>query len=714
MDSTMSIVESRSISKPPYFDGKNCTEWKKRMMIFVQSNDFKLWLVIKNGQKFPKKVINGEEIEKSEDEFDKKDMKIMKQEAKAKHILYCALNPNDLERVSSCNTAKEMWDELDKEVSTSNVDSIAVVSQEETSASATQLNEPNFEFLEETSDALEKKFVKLCIPIHKLALEGNWPAAKSLIDEENKLKNAAISNGWPTLLHIAAGANHIEFVKKLLKMLDDTNDLKLQDMNGNTAFCFAAAAGNIEIVNLMLERNRLLPIIRGLNGYTPLQYAALQGRYKMAWHLYDKTIHCFQDKDWDSLFFACIYTGIYDLALKMAIDRKALAFARDANNETALHLLAQNQIPLDSSCHGPKHDENPITINPDMKKHVVFQLVKCLWTTIVDKYYHSKLELREIRNEPSQLIFDAAKVGNFGFLSELISGYPSLIWDVDRQNRTIIHIAVLHRHASIFNLVHKIGYVKGVIVTYEDEKRNTLLHLAAKLAPQSQLELVSGAAFQMCLELLWFEEVKKIMLPPQIKMRNSDGFTAQELFSKEHEKLRENGEQWMKKTAESCMLISTVIATGVFAAATSLPGGTNDDTGKPNYLSKTSFLVFTISDALALISSSTAILVFLSILVSRYGEYDFYKSLPLKLIFGLVALFISITSMMVAFSSAFFIIYYHGLKWIPSSIAILSSLPILLYIWLQFSLFSDIIYSSYSYWRKLSKPGRNMIYVLKE
>lgn len=136
---------------------------------------------------------------------------------------------------------------------------------------------------------------------------------------------------------------------------------------------------------------------------------------------------------------------------------------------------------------------------------MVFQLVKFLWTTILDKYYYSDAELRKIRNEPSQLIFDAAKVGNFGFLSELISGYPSLIWDVDSKRRTILHIAVMHRHASIFNLVHKIGHIKGVIVTYEDEEGNTLLHLAAKLAPRNQLELVSGAAFQMCLELLWFE-----------------------------------------------------------------------------------------------------------------------------------------------------------------------------------------------------------------
>ncbi|CAI8589973.1 unnamed protein product [Vicia faba] len=713
MNTDTSIIERRSISEPPYYNGNDSTEWKKSMMIFIKSVDFKLWLVIKNGPKVPKKTINGEEFDKSEDEYNDDDMKMVEQEARAKHILGCALNPDDRKRVSSCNTAKEMWEEVDKEVVAPDVNSNTPVLSRVQTAPSALFNTPNLEFLEETSDDAKKKFLNLCVPIHKFALEGNWSGAEGIINIENKLKNAAITYGWPTLLHIAAGANNIEFVKHLLKMLNDTNDLKLQDINGNTAFTFAATAGNIEIVDLMLEKNDQLPTIRGGNGYTPIQYAALQGRYKMTWHLYDKTIHCFEEKDWNLLFFACIYTGIYDLALKIVRCKTELAFARDANNETALHFLAQNEMPLDSCRHGSEHDDDPIMINPDMKNQVVFQLVKFLWTTILDKYYYLEPELRKIRNEPSQLIFDAAKVGNFGFLSELISGYPSLIWDVDSKKRTILHISVIYRHASIFNLVHKIGHIKGVIVTYEDEEGNTLLHLAAKLAPPSQLELVSGAAFQMCLELLWFEKVKRIMLPAQIKLRNSEGLTAQELFSNEHEKLRENAESWMKKTAESCMLISTVIATGVFTAALSLPGGTNDDTGKPNYLSKTSFLVFALSDALALISSSTAILIFLSILVSRYREYDFYKSLPLKLIFGLIALFISITSMMVAFSSAFFIIYYHGSKWVPSSIALLSFFPILLYIGLQFSLFSDIIYSTY-YWRMLSKPGKNMIYVLEK
>jgi len=112
MDTT--IIEGRSISKPPYFDRKNYTEWKESIMIFIQSIDFDLWLVIKNGPKLPKIMIEGEELVKSEDQFNDEDKKIMEQEAKAKNILRCVLNPDDLRRISSCQTAKEMWEKLDK------------------------------------------------------------------------------------------------------------------------------------------------------------------------------------------------------------------------------------------------------------------------------------------------------------------------------------------------------------------------------------------------------------------------------------------------------------------------------------------------------------------------------------------------------------------------------------------------------------------------
>ncbi|KAH1041608.1 hypothetical protein GLYMA_09G054100v4 [Glycine max] len=706
------ITEGHSISRPPYFDGRNYIEWKERMKIFIQSVDFKLWLLIKNGPKVPTKLVDNEEVEKSEDEYDEEDMKNLELEAKAKNILHCALNPDDFEIFSEGpKTSKQMWDELDRvfhreRTGDNSSTPQGQLSSDPTAPDTSQFSSPDLYFLQETRESMNK-FLELCVPLHKLALEGNWQAAKVILGKDSRLKHAAIADGWATLLHVAVGANHASFVKELLQEFDNDQYISLQDYRGNTAFCFAVASGNMEIVELLKGRDPHLPTRRGGSDYIPIQFAAMQGNCDMTRYLYDISKEAFEDTDKIMLFFTFIKTGNYHMALKMADEWVELAYARDDNNETALHLLAVNQNPLDSCCHCPEM-EGSFRINPDTK-HVMFQLVNFLWKKILQHKDHS--EAMRIISEPSQLLYDAAEVGNFGFLSELISAYPGkIIWEVDNNGQSIIHTAVSYRHASIFNLVHEIGFIKDILISYIVKENNTLLHLAAKLAPPDRLAIVSGAAFQMCLEIIWFEEVKKIMPPSFINLKNSDGLTAQQLFIKEHEGLRGKGEEWMKRTAEFCMLISTVIATAIFAAAINIPGGIDDDTKKPNYLNKASFQVFAIADAAAFIFSATAILIFLSILISRYAVYDFHKSLPLKLIFGLITLFISIACMMVAFGSSFFITYYYGLKVLPDSVAVLSCLPLLLYVGLQFSLWSDIIYSTF-YCRNLFKPSKRMIYL---
>ena len=63
--------------------------------------------MIKNGPTIPKKMVDGKEVEKSEEEFSDEDMKKMEQNAKAINIFYCAINPNDF-RISRCQTVKQM------------------------------------------------------------------------------------------------------------------------------------------------------------------------------------------------------------------------------------------------------------------------------------------------------------------------------------------------------------------------------------------------------------------------------------------------------------------------------------------------------------------------------------------------------------------------------------------------------------------------------
>ncbi|CAA2934501.1 ankyrin repeat-containing ITN1-like [Olea europaea subsp. europaea] len=126
-----------------------------------------------------------------------------------------------------------------------------------------------------------------------------------------------------------------------------------------------------------------------------------------------------------------------------------------------------------------------------------------------------------------------------------------------------------------------------------------------------------------------------------------------------------------------------------------VPGGKNNNTGTPMFLKDKSFIIFSISNALALFSSVKCILMFLSIFTSRYAEEDFLESLPKRLIIGLTTLFFSIASMLLAFSARFFIVVGHQLAWIIIPIALTACVPVTLFASLQFPLLADVMHSTY-------------------
>ncbi|GKA54051.1 ankyrin repeat family protein, partial [Tanacetum coccineum] len=80
------------------------------------------------------------------------------------------------------------------------------------------------------------------------------------------------------------------------------------------------------------------------------------------------------------------------------------------------------------------------------------------------------------------------------------------------------------------------------------------------------------------------------------------------VFRREHEKLRKDGEEWMKKTADSYTITAALIITIVFAAAITVPGGNDDKSGKPIYETKPSFIIFSVADAISLFTATTSLL----------------------------------------------------------------------------------------------------------
>lgn len=178
-------------------------------------------------------------------------------------------------------------------------------------------------------------------------------------------------------------------------------------------------------------------------------------------------------------------------------------------------------------------------------------------------------------------------------------------------------------------------------------------------------------------------------------VKNQDGKTPWQVFKEEHKPLLEEGKNWMKDTSNSCMLVATLIATVAFAASITVPGGNNQDKGIPIFLADNTFMVFIVSDALALFSSMASLLMFLAVLNARYAEEDFLMALPERLILGLGFLFFAIVTTMIAFGAALSLLLRERLKWSPIPIALLACIPIALFTKLQLPLFLEMVISTY-------------------
>jgi len=79
----------------------------------MNSIDYNLWRVVDKGPHIPSIVVNGVSIPKLEEDRDENDIKQSEINAKAMNLLYCILDPSELNRISTCTSAKEIWDTLE-------------------------------------------------------------------------------------------------------------------------------------------------------------------------------------------------------------------------------------------------------------------------------------------------------------------------------------------------------------------------------------------------------------------------------------------------------------------------------------------------------------------------------------------------------------------------------------------------------------------------
>ncbi|XP_044480452.1 ankyrin repeat-containing protein At5g02620-like [Mangifera indica] len=532
-----------------------------------------------------------------------------------------------------------------------------------------------------------------------------------------KYATASLTDQDDNALHIAVEAGSSMFIHFLLNNMTE-KDLEMRNSHKNTAFFLAAKHGRLKCAKQMLDKNKELLVFRGEADLLPIQIAAQRGRKKMVKFLYrvheGTELTRLNQEDCEKLLPNLICRAdLIDVTWKVLEKNEGIVTKNMANGrrgeETFLHVLAQTNLMssklsnqnkgglfqrfFDKFSHKNKfpHEKLPKEAL-DLLKHLLEKI------NTQDHWMYGVIE-RAVKHE------------NVAFLSLIICKYSQLMNCTEEDGKTaglIFSNAISKRQKDIFQLRESLNPLcERQVIDYKDCHQNNILHLAGKLSPPEQLDAISGVALQLQEELKWFEEVSIMADASKAHEKNKDGKTPKALFDEEHKKLKESGEQWMKDTANSCMIVAALIATVVFTAAFTVPGGTNEESGMPRFSNQLSFRIFVFADATSLVLSVYSLLIFLDIHTSRYAYNDFLLELPKKLVVGLLTLLLSIAAMMVVFCTSIFFVIEVDNIWVRILLSVSAFFPVLHFAKMKRELLFDVVHKT-SEINSILKEGKRM------
>ncbi|TXG66029.1 hypothetical protein EZV62_007304 [Acer yangbiense] len=147
------------------------------------------------------------------------------------------------------------------------------------------------------------------------------------------------------------------------------------------------------------------------------------------------------------------------------------------------------------------------TEQPQNQEFMLKCLNRLLWKVIekLANFPPPRL-LRKQWSSPSLLL--PAELGIVEIIRTCLQYFPDLIFietEIEIEiEANLLQAAIAKRRAKVFNLIKEMPTI-ALQLNLGMLESETTLHLAAKLAPSSQLLSVSGSALQMQRELQWFK-----------------------------------------------------------------------------------------------------------------------------------------------------------------------------------------------------------------
>nr|KAJ0196646.1 hypothetical protein LSAT_V11C700357630 [Lactuca sativa]KAJ0197666.1 hypothetical protein LSAT_V11C700357650 [Lactuca sativa] len=564
--------------------------------------------------------------------------------------------------------------------------------------------------------------------IFEAILSGNWEEVDGLLNNRSFKVTVVdkVANNGNTALHIAVGnVTDQEFLRKLLGVTPENTQLSnVQNSDGSTLLHVAAMVGDVIVAEMLVAREAALLFTKDKKHRLPLAIALLNLDEKMSRFLKDQMI---KYREWntdvlsgisgDELLVILISSKQFEKAnewlkplhkTRYYSDAVLMAIAQNFPSELnalekyidIIHRRVKGILKTASDYMKGRRSNSlfemiiwvyvAMCISIEERARVYNDAIKLL-NHVCSSIHDNYQPISEHHRYYKDPIFEATRQNAYEVVQQIVLRFPNAIWSANEDGHNIVQYAVINRSENVYNVLYQMNKHKNTYKTIKDPSQNNLLHLAARLAPASRLNLISGAALQVQHELKWFKEVKRFVSPLCITEKNSFGETPEMVFTREHKELVIEGEKWIKTTAESYTITVALITTIVFAAAITVPGGNNQDMGIPLFTNNPAFTIFAISDAISLFTAVTSLLIFLSILTTRFAQQDFLYKLPTKLMVGLVMLLTSTTAMIVAFGATLYLVFGQGNSKILIPIVVLTCLSIISFVILQFPLIRDLM-----------------------
>ncbi|GLU08676.1 hypothetical protein SLE2022_255740 [Rubroshorea leprosula] len=694
---------------PDVLSWSNYTEWSNYMRNYLLGQN--LWDVVESSNV------------KGTTDWERKN-------AAALHALQISCAPEISTRIMGETLAKEAWEQLAKIHKMKNIWDLDGPQSSSQGLELRRFFEGIFPEKKEPIEGSQKKESierNESIKFLKAIFKQEWNEVMGLL-EGSQLpgKNPQFLGQGTSLLHLAVQRGDDETVQKLVNIMSE-EEILLKDDTGRTALAYAAYFGATKMAKSLTETSKKLLTIPDKEGMIPVVRACFQRFKDTTLDLYFSTLECqvvehgkdrsvLDGEHGSLLLHFCILNEMLVIALDLLHKYPRLAFTRFYyNNRVLTPILTLSAQPslfrsgtrfsflrkLIYSCISVAKEHKEAKWAPDSVTSTYQNVQNDIERQGIADMYERKLihscaydildfTAGELSKLNAKQVVDSRVVPAFfqsiqhGIIEffEIQKTNPDVMFcPIDGKTKFAFTYAIECRLEKYFRQFNTVDQGR-ILAALTDEDGNNALHIVAKLGPESYLAQFSGAALQMQAELNWFKEIESTF-PVCKSWVNNNGETPRQVFTREHMKLLKEAEAWMKKTANSYIIVGTLIITIMFAAAFSIPGGNNGN-GYPMFSHKRLFLTYIMSDAISLFAASTSVLTFLGILTYPYTEKDF-----LWLSIGILTLLISVATMMVAFCAAVSIMLPDR-WWVIFSLVLFAIIPVVVFCLSQSQILSEI------------------------